>query len=103
MQVLVYGTAGDGLERAVQEGCEYVLALGTEEGGDLVYVVAGCRVDAEDVPLEGVVVRSGGCTFSDVRERDATHKSTRGRAYQRRGQQGPLRGGRWLSGNRLWI
>ena len=41
MQVLVGGTAGDGLERTVQEGREYVLALGTEEGGDLVYVVAG--------------------------------------------------------------
>ena len=41
MQVLVGGTAGDGLERTVQEGREYVLALGTKEGGDLVYVVAG--------------------------------------------------------------
>ena len=61
VQVLVGGTAGDGLERTGEECGEQVLALCPEEGDDPVYAVAGFGVDAQDMPLEGAVLRNSSC------------------------------------------
>ena len=61
VQVLVGGTAGDGLERTGEECGEQVLALRPEEGDDPVYAVAGFGVDAQDMPLEGAVLRNSSC------------------------------------------
>jgi hypothetical protein len=46
MQVLVASRAGDGLEGTVEQGGDHVPDFGTEDVDDLVYAVAGCRVDA---------------------------------------------------------
>jgi len=46
MQVLVASRAGNGLEGTVEQGGDHVPDFGTQDVDDLVYAVAGCRVDA---------------------------------------------------------